>query len=136
LIPTGKNVSYAFRSNESKGLIALVSTDTTGNVVSIQYKPNTTEVASRDLTAAAEQFELKNSIIQDKIQILCTNAETGKWQLNVFSNDGKNLYNQPVEVQEGKVLDIDLKNLPQGSFQLLLVKPGTNNFWRSTFTRS
>jgi hypothetical protein len=136
LIPTGKNVSYAFRSNESKGLIALVSTDTSGNVVSIQYKPNTTEVASRDLTAAAEQFELKNSIIQDNIQIICTNAETGNWQLNVFSNDGKNLYNQSVEVREGKVLDIDLKNLPQGSFQLLLVKPGTNNFWRSTFTRS
>lgn len=136
LIPSGINISYAFRSNESKGLIALVNTDTSGNVTNIQYKPNTIEVASRDLTDVAEQFELKNTIVQDKIQIHCTNAVSGNWQLNVYSNDGKNLFNQSVDVQEGKVLDIDLKNLPQGSFQLLLVKPGTNNFWRSTFTKS
>lgn len=123
---TISNVSYAFLSNETKGLIAEVNVDTLDNPVRLIYKPDDKTFTSTsnfnsalDITAfpnpCGDQFYFKLNQGNDQVHY---------YQLQML--DGKTVGSGSISSNSDVLAEISVKGLKPGLYQILLLSKNGN----------
>ncbi len=125
--------SYAFVSNETKGLIASINVDTLGNVTSISYKPDD------KVQTKTEQEELSNviSLSPNPCNHLLT-ISSGTQQLyvsrfSIADASGRILKTEDLEMQGSPSSTIDIHSLPDGVYFLNIIGTAGQNLGTRPF---
>lgn len=116
---SGTTTSYFFYSNNSKGFIAAVATDTLGRITNVQYNPRTSEVATKNSQKSA-YFELKSTVVSGELELMARDVLPANWEIQVISNSGQKVYNKRMFIQENNGYRLDMESLPQGQYVLIL----------------
>jgi hypothetical protein len=120
---SGTATSYFFYSNNSKGFIAAIATDTLGRVTSVQYKPNASEVATREI-GFEDYFQLRSNLVGNELELIASDVPQTDWELSIINSAGQKVYNQKAFIQEHSSKLIDIREFPQGQYVLVLSRIG------------
>lgn len=116
LLSGGTTVSYAFLTNDAKGDILLLSTDSTGNITRAQFKPNNWQVATHN--SEISNAKVYPTTFIDKLTIefpfVIENMNAA-----LLTVDGKTLINFKLNNCQTYTIE-NLEKLPSGMYILKL----------------
>ncbi|HEX5625550.1 MAG TPA: hypothetical protein VFX48_06010, partial [Saprospiraceae bacterium] len=127
--------SYAFVSNETKGLIALINMDTTGNPISIQYKPDDQIQVKTTEAGTANTIELLQNPVSDQLVVRLPNGIDAGSILHIYDAWGHLIMEPRVLDAGSSILDLNVNRLASGSYTLQIVQKNHQNRFRASFIK-
>ncbi len=128
--------SYAFVSNETKGLIALVNTDSTDNVQNVQFKPDDKIILKADNTVSLQILNIFPNPALDEIYCSTGRLPLGQYQLTLIDMQGKSNLIQSIQVINSDGFNLNVKLLPAGSYILQLKDQQNTTYHSGIFHKS
>jgi hypothetical protein len=127
--------NYAYVSNETKGLIALVSVDSMGNTQNVQYKPDDKIVLKTQNTGTVLNLDLFPNPSSDVVYLSSDNLPFGQYQLMVIDKNGKSHLNQSVQIYKAEQYTLNINLLPAGSYIVQLIDQKNSVYTSGVFQK-
>lgn len=123
---TINTVSYAFISNETKGLIAEINVDTLDNPVRLLYKPDDKTFTSTDNFDSASDFSVFPNPCSEQLYLKLNNAKDKVNFYQIQMIDGRTISSGYIEVNNNDPAEIKVQDLNPGMYQILLYSKNGN----------
>ncbi|MBK9272498.1 MAG: hypothetical protein IPM48_12980 [Saprospiraceae bacterium] len=117
------SIDYVFYSNDSKGFIASVSSDTAGNINSVLFKPDQSQVSTQN-AGKSRWLELKSNLVQEELTLKSYDLPVSEYWIEVLNPLGQRVFNRKMTLQAN--LETRLQLDFQGKGQFLLVVHSTS----------
>ncbi|MBK6545839.1 MAG: T9SS type A sorting domain-containing protein [Saprospiraceae bacterium] len=118
---TTKTTSFAFVSNETKGLIASVNLDTLGNPTTVQFKPDDKVFVITENEFAINQIKIYPNPSKHEINIASINLDPGSYTLVVTDVYGKEIVRSNRFISNVANLKLDISNFLNGAYYMKLI---------------
>lgn len=128
---SGTGISYFFYSNQSKGFIAGINTDSLGNVTGAIYNPTQSEVSTSDYLLS-NKIKIKNPITNADLELHIADISSGEYGISIIASTGQILQHHKLELLENTTLHIPINHYASGNY-LLIVHGPSGEFMYSAF---
>lgn len=118
LFDSNTTYSYAFISDETKGLIALVNVDSLNTVLTVQFKPDAKIILKTDDAGSIHTIGIYPNPADHQIYFSLQNLNSGYYDVSVFDVMGKEFATRKIFINENTVTKFDIDNLPAGAYYL------------------
>lgn len=130
---SGVSVQYVFLSNTSKGEIAAISTDTTGEVTQVSYKDQL--IGNRDLISEAGAIRLNTPFVLNQISLSNISLPDGMYSVEQWSVDGRFLSSTYVMLQKDSETLVPALDVQSGSNFVLVRDRNGAIHWSGRYIR-
>lgn len=114
------STSYAFVSNETKGLIALVNVDSFDNVIAVQFKPDDRIVLKTSDAGSINTIGVFPNPANNEIYYSINDLPSANYYISIVDLQGKEYSTQKLFIQENIVSKLSIGELPAGSYFIQL----------------
>jgi len=113
------SIDFFFYSNNSKGFLASIATDTLGNINSVEFKPDQAEVTTFNI-GLQSKIELLSNLVEDQIVLRTKDLTNPQYQILIVDAGGKIIQNsKELLVPNGENI-IKLGSSASGSYMLII----------------
>ncbi|MBK7232885.1 MAG: hypothetical protein IPH93_11650 [Saprospiraceae bacterium] len=113
------SLDYFFYSNNSKGFLASIATDTLGNINSVEFKPDQAEVATHNI-GLQSNIELVSNLVEDQIVLRTKDLVNPQYQILISDAGGRIIQKEKVILVPNAENIIKLEPSATGSFLLII----------------
>ncbi len=109
---------YAFVSDETKGLIALVNVDSLDNVQNVQFKPDDKIILKTNNAGSIYAIAIFPNPASNEIYFSLNNLSSAYYNISVLDAQGKQHLTQKLFINENAGSKLNISNLPAGTYYL------------------
>ncbi|MEP7197555.1 MAG: hypothetical protein ABI851_13620 [Saprospiraceae bacterium] len=133
LLNAGNSVDYVFLSNDTKGFVATVSVDSTGNATRAEYKAE--NVANKDYTFDQTAFELESNVIRNELVLKNIHSNSSDYSIEIISMSGLPIYSKKTFVANGSSLRINAINQSSAKYEIFIRNSKNDLVWKSSYLK-